>query len=77
MGWASGSEIANDMITCPAIQRLQDDERKPIFNTLYKSLRSMDWDTVDESMGIDPVFDEVVRENEPDWFDNEDDGVYD
>lgn len=71
MGWASGSQIANDIIEHPEVQVLEDKERKGVFRAVFEALEGHDWDTIDESMGLDPMFDEVVREKYPDWFDED------
>ena len=73
MGWASGSEVARDMIESLQKYVEVDKVRRWIYCDLIDSLTSMDWDTVDEALGIDPEFDNAVREKFPhwdlDWFD--------
>lgn len=61
MGWSAGSGIAQ-----PIIEAIRDNvpiakARKRIYKVLLHSFESADWDTQDEAMGIDPVFDEVLK----------------
>lgn len=62
MGWASGSEIAIDVVTVVRDEVSDPQARERIYRVLFKSLRGQDWDTVDEAMGIDDVFDEVTED---------------
>lgn len=70
MGWASGSDIA--IKTIKVIQKEVKDPaaRKRIYEKFYDAMTDQDWDTVDEAMGIDEVFDEIAKE---DGWENEDD----
>lgn len=72
MGWASGSALFSDLIDSLIEADVSDEQRKIVYDLMYDAFRDMDWDTVDESMEKDPVFDKVVREKEPDWFADED-----
>lgn len=60
MGWASGSEIACKV--GEAIHKEVADPRvkKKLYGALIKALESHDWDTKDEAVGIDPIFDELL-----------------
>lgn len=46
-------------------------DRYKIYKVMYEEFRNNDWDTVDESLGIDKVFDDVVREVDPWMFEEE------
>lgn len=67
MGWARGSDIATDMVDAIAHSNIPIDDARKLYKRLIHSLESNDWDTQDEAMGIDPVFDEVMRDIHPDW----------
>ncbi len=73
MGWASGSQVAIDIINGIAVQLLEDGLKRGVFADVLDALEAADWDTVDEAMGIDPMFDEVVRDKHPGWFDEPED----
>lgn len=73
MGWASGSEIARDIII--AAKDLQGD-RVAFFKAVIESLDKGDWDTHDEAMGLDVDFDQAMKIVHP-WMgeDDEDEGA--
>ena len=66
MGFARGSEIAVTMIN--SLKRRVKDKavRKEVYKELIGELDSHDWDTHDEAMGYDPVFDAAMKEVNPD-----------
>ena len=61
MSWGGGGDIAMDMITSLCKWVPVKTVRSGIYEDLIKSLESQDWDCVEEVMGRDPVFDEVVE----------------
>lgn len=67
MGWASGSSVARPLIETIKEQVAEESVRLEIYKVLYDVLRDQDWDTVDEAMGIDPVFDQVAIEDGFTW----------
>jgi len=71
MGWASGSDIAREMII--AIKHLVPSHgtRSALYLNLIEALEGHDWDTQDEAMGIDPLFDKAMYFIHPDWSENE------
>lgn len=64
MGWAGGSTIATSMIEACVAEIPRRETRKNLYRAIYDALLSEDWDTVDEAMGIDDAFDEVVAEED-------------
>lgn len=66
MGLSSGTEIAVAMIDAIQSEVPRKSTRKNLYYALYECLLAADWDTVDEAMGIDDAFDEVVAEDEED-----------
>jgi hypothetical protein len=73
MGWSSGSEIMNAVIDAVTENVKDKDARKKIYGPIITALEDADWDTQDESMGIDEAFDELMAEQYPDIFDDADD----
>ena len=72
MGWARGSQLFEELI-CSLIEAdVSDPQREIIYDKMYDAFRDMDWDTVQECFDIDVVFDNLVRQKEPDWFSEED-----
>ncbi len=61
MGWASGSDIAVEIVKAVKENVPDKKARKRIYIAVKDALESHDWDTQDEAMGIDPLFDEVLE----------------
>ncbi len=71
MGWARGSELM-DPIIFEAMKAIPDDEmRRTFYEGVIPPFEDLDWDTQDESMGTDPVFDEVIKKLNPQWDEDE------
>lgn len=69
MGWSSGSTLLSDIIeTLKA--HVDDEVRRIIYPDIVEAFEECDCDTIDECEGIDPVFDEYLKEH---VFDEEDD----
>lgn len=62
MGWASGSDIAVELITIIQREVPSASSRRRIYRTLLQVLTDHDWDTTEEAAGIDPVFDKLLDE---------------
>lgn len=60
MGWASGSEIVCALVE--SIHKHVKDAkiRKRLYADLIAVFESHDWDTQDEAVGIDPMFDKLL-----------------
>ena len=69
MGWSGGSRVAIAIIE--GVESLGDTERKHVLEVMLDALEGADWDCLDEAMGIDPVFDEIILERYPNWFDSD------
>jgi len=65
MGWASGSDLFTEVIAVikPAVKDKK--ARKKIYRKLISAFQDHDWDTCDECLGIDPVYDELYEEMFP------------
>ena len=72
MGWSSGSRLFSDVISTISDNVKDDDARREIYRDLITAFEDMDCDTLSECMGEDAVFDEIFREMNPDFFDEED-----
>lgn len=62
MGWASGSTLAESIIKAVKDNVPDEQARVNIYRVLLNSMRNQDWDTEDEAMGIDPLFDGLIEE---------------
>lgn len=71
MGWASGTQVAVDFITDPRVQLLEDKERKLVLEAMLEALQGHDWDCETDPFGIDWVYDEILKEKFPEWFDED------
>ena len=62
MGWSGGSELFDKVID--AVQPRVPDAatRKAIYLDLIPAFQDYDWDTEDECMDRDPMFDAAYRE---------------
>lgn len=60
MGWSYGSVLMNAIIKAVRPEVPNEAARKRIYSKIVKVLEGEDWDTQDESMGIDPVADRVL-----------------
>lgn len=61
MGWSGGSEVARPIIK--AVKKHVSDlkAREEIYKVILETLTNQDWDTLEESEGIDPLFDKVIE----------------
>lgn len=65
MGWAAGTDIMFGLIEI-ALETIPDDDQRMIFyEKAIKLLQENDWDCVQEPLGEDDVYDEVVEELYP------------
>ncbi|MHC4302796.1 MAG: hypothetical protein ACYS7Y_36520 [Planctomycetota bacterium] len=68
MGWAGGTYVMRDIIEAfVAQEELPADLRARLYIPIIESMEGADWDTQDECLGLDPVFDVTMRELHPDW----------
>lgn len=62
MGWASGSSLFRDLILTVKKNISSNAVRKRIYDDMLESFESYDWDTQNECLGIDVMFDELWEE---------------
>ena len=63
MGWGGGTEIFSVIIQ-EAVKAVPDKEaRKKFYEPILAVFYERDWDTVDECMGVDDAFDELMEED--------------
>lgn len=67
MGWSSGSRLFATVIKAVK-DRLPDDKRKALYIELIGAFEDFDWDTQEECLGLDPVYDAALRELHPGWY---------
>lgn len=60
MSWSGGRLVADDMINSLNKWTLDDMTRFRIYIDLLESLRSLDWDCFEESIGQDEMYDRAV-----------------
>ena len=62
MGWSSGSTLIEDIIRALATRVPDAACRKAIYVDVIRAFQDHDWDCEDECTGLDPAFDEALRE---------------
>ena len=65
MGWASGSEVMNGVIETDQKNVSERKVRRSIYRDVIDVLKKQDWDTMDESLGIDPAYDDLYFKMHP------------
>ena len=70
MGWASGSELLGDVVL--STQKVVPKRfRKELYKLFINHFEQFDCDTICECEGLDPLFDEVLKELYGDWREEE------
>lgn len=71
MGWASGSQIVENLIY-EFKSILAKDTRQLVYESLIREFEEADCDTLCECLGVDPVFDQAMKNvsETPDDFDD-------
>lgn len=63
MGWSGGSELADMMIDALHKEaKAPDKVRRKVYRKLIRYLMENDWDTQEDVIGLDPIFDKVLRQ---------------
>lgn len=60
MGWSSGTDIAIAVVTAVKANVSDAKVRLKIYKPFLEAMEDSDWDTQDEAMDIDPVFDKLI-----------------
>ena len=60
MGWASGSDVMDGFIQ--RSEGFSEEARVMFYRAIIPALQMADWDTEEECLGKDPVYDQVLRE---------------
>ena len=66
MGWASCGDLI-DLVIDTVKKTVPKKKKKELYKKLIQTFEDCDWDTQYESLGRDPVFDEVMAEIHPDY----------
>lgn len=66
MGWASGAELAGDLIEVIKNVVKDKDTRETLYYHIIDKFEMYDCDTMDECVGIDKVYDKVYKSRYPD-----------
>ena len=67
MGWASGSSVMDIIIAALSYHIKDDTVRYQIYKLLIEALEGNDWDTQNECLGYDTMFDVALDSIHPDW----------
>jgi hypothetical protein len=62
MGWASGTSVAIPVIESIKKHVTDPKVRRKLYKDFLDAMDNADWDTQDEAMDIDPIFDKLVLE---------------
>jgi len=62
MGWSGGTELFSVVIKAAKKAIPDKNTRKVFYQEVYEAFLDEDWDTEDEVLSKDPVFEEVYRE---------------
>lgn len=73
MGWARGSDLMDEIISITQEHVPDPKVRKAMYAGFIAAFEGCDWDTVDESMGNDPAFDEAAAAMYPEDFGGKED----
>ena len=67
MGWSSGSELMDKVINAAQYTIFDLRLRRMFYLEVIKAFEGHDWDTQDECLRKDPIFDTALKELHPDW----------
>jgi hypothetical protein len=59
MGWSGGSHIMREIIKT-AMNTVPKKNRREFYTDMIDLLEGEDWDTQDEALGLDPIFDAIM-----------------
>lgn len=68
MGWASGSGLFASVIDAAKVAIPTEADRKEFYKKVIAAFEEHDWDTLDECLDDDPVYEAAVKELHPGWF---------
>ncbi len=71
MGWSSGGEIFDNLISILLIEVPDIAARERIYERMIPSFETYDWDTQCEFVGMDDAYDAVLKRRHPKWFQEE------
>lgn len=67
MGWASGSEVMDEIIEVVQKEIKDPEIRFRLYKGIIVALEGRDWDTQGECEGTDDAFDKALMALHPDW----------
>ena len=68
MGWASGSEVMDEIIEVVQKEIKDPEARFRLYKGIIEALENQDWDTQNECEGQDDAFDKALTKLHPDWY---------
>lgn len=72
MSWSSATQIMSGVMNALLDWNANESCREAVYECLISPLQENDWDGERDILGIDPVYDRMLREQHPDWFEDED-----
>ena len=67
MGWASGSQVMEEIIDLVKDEIRDDQVRYRLYKGIITALEGNDWDTQNECEGVDAAYDKALKDLHPDW----------
>lgn len=68
MGWCSGTDIFDQMVSFVLSTTVSDEEKYNTIRTLARALEDSDWDCQsDSNYWDDPIVQRALKELHPDW----------
>jgi len=74
MGWATGSDIAITVVEAVYANVRSKEARREIYELFFQALKQHDWDSEDDTVGIDPIWDEILKDYG--FLEDDEDGDY-
>ena len=68
MGWASGSQVMEEIIEVVQTEIKDPKVRLRLYKCIIGALEGQDWDTQNECEGTDNAYDEALKELHLDWY---------
>lgn len=70
MGWNSGSRLFKELILSLNEAEVDENQREMIYTRMIEVFTDDDWDTPDECLDLDKVYDRVLKDIRPEVFED-------
>jgi hypothetical protein len=71
MGWSGGTDPMRRIIKVIKKNVPDKEARAIIYDEVIDAFEDQDWDTQDECLGIDKLFDKVLKERNPELYEDD------